>query len=457
MDSNRLESVLKLYKHTVGIMEDKSKMQSENSSSRDLVLDLNFVPQWARKPPGESHYAQKEYTAETAAGEERRERSRTSRPERRRDDRARPPRRDPKDQHERNERSRPLREREPIEELPIDVSFLPEQKRLASLVRQIHHSRRAYPLMDLANLLISDPEGYLVKIEADNEFKLFQCKQCKTVSRSEEELRLHILGEHLSDFYEEEESLSDPPSGSFPGVARCRITGILLGPPNHHSYIEKLNELHQSRFAHIPFEEYKRNIEVLKDEELIEQWKEESRKLVVYRLKSDPEAEPMDRRRAELAFSETIDGLIETVHRAVMPARTAQQLKDRSLMHTIHRAWSKENRFPLTMSFAMRAAFRHMHLHLFKAGKVSFVTHIKPHPVRPEDTVPNIAEVLNFLGQNPGSTRQHLLEVLYPKFDPKSKEAMEALQPLSWLIERGHIIEFFNGTLSIPLGRRVKA
>jgi pilus assembly protein TadC len=49
------------------------------------------------------------------------------------------------------------------------------------------------------------------------------------------------------------------------------------------------------------------------------------------------------------------------------------------------------------------------------------------------------------------------LEVLYPKFDPKSKEAMEALQPLSWLIERGHIIEFFNGTLSIPLGRRVKS
>ncbi|HEY5654149.1 MAG TPA: hypothetical protein VIR63_07270, partial [Pontiella sp.] len=66
------------------------------------------------------------------------------------------------------------------------------------------------------------------------------------------------------------------------------------------------------------------------------------------------------------------------------------------------------------------------------------------------------AEVLMFLKENPGSTRQHLIEVLYPSLDPKSKEAKDALQPLSWLIERGHIIEFFNGTLSVPLGRKIR-
>ena len=106
------------------------------------------------------------------------------------------------------------------------------------------------------------------------------------------------------------------------------------------------------------------------------------------------------------------------------------------------------------MSFAMRAAFRHMHLYLFKAGKINFVTHIKSHPIKPEDTIENIAEVLRFLQDNPGSTRQHLLEVLHPSLDPKSAEAKAALQPLGWLIERGHIIEFFNGTLSVPLSRR---
>jgi len=428
-------------------MEEKSHARNEKPDARDVVLDLNFVPQWARKPPGENHYSKK-YSSE---GE---------RP-RRRDDRRSPRRGGDSDSRPRRPREdrpgRPPVKREPIKELPITVSFLPEQKRLASLVRQIHHSRRAYPLMDLAGLMIHDSEGYLVKMECNkgaSGFELFQCRKCKAVASTEELMTQHIVSKHLTDFYDEETIETDPPAGSFPGVARCTKTGVLLGPPNHHSYVEKLTELHQSRFAHMPLEEYKRSIEVLKDEELIEQWKEESRRKTVYKRKSDPESEPLDQRRAELEFAKDIPDLYETTARAIVPAGISQTLEDRDITHAIKQVWNKENRFALTMSFAMRAAFRHMHLHVFKAGKINFVTHIKPNPIRPEDTVPNIAEVLMFLKENPGSTRQHLLEVLHPSLDPKSKEAREALQPLGWLIERGHIIEFFNGTLSVPLGRR---
>lgn len=431
-------------------MEEKTDAQKERKDAQDVILDLNFVPQWARKPPGENHYARQEYKDDRPR---RRDDRRPPRREGRRDDDR--PRRPRRDREERPERRR--KPHEPIRELPISISFLPEQKRLASLVRQIHHSHRAYPLMDLANLLIHDSEGYLVKIEANKEtpdFQMWQCKRCKAAASTEEMMVQHILSKHLTDFYDKEEIETDPPSGNFPGVARCRKTGILLGPPNHHSYTEKVAEVQQSRFPHLSLEEYKRNIEIVKDEELVEQWKEECRKQTVYKLKSDPEAEPVDQKRAELEFSKKIPSLYEVSNRAIVPAKVAQGLEDRNIVHAIRSVWSKESRFPLTMSFAMRAAFRHMHLHMFKAGKVNFVTHIKPHPVRPEETVPNIAEVLMFLKENPGSTRQHLLEVLHPSVDPKSEEAKEALKPLGWLIERGHIIEFFNGTLSVPLGRR---
>ncbi len=429
-------------------MEEKSNSHEERKDSRDLVLDLNFVPQWARKPPGESHYARKEYSDGERS---RHDRSGPKRRDSRRDDRTRRPRRE---SSERRELARV--QREPIRELPVAVSFLPEQKRLASLVRQIHHSRRAYPLMDLANLLIHDSEGYLVKVEVNKGvegFELFQCRQCKAAASSEELMRQHVLSHHLTDFYTREEIEAEPPSGNFPGVARCTKTGILLGPPNHHSYTEKLNELHQSRFPHLTLDEYKQYVEVVKDEELVERWREESRKQILYRDKADPDAEPMDQRKAEVAFARKVPELYEPVHRAIIPAKVAQKLDDRDLVHAIHRVWSKESRFPLTMSFSMRAAFRHMHLHLFKAGKVNFVTHIKPHPIDPSATVENIAEVLLFLKEHPGSTRKHVLEVLHPSLDPASEEAKEALKPLSWLIERGHIIEFFNGTLAIPLGR----
>jgi hypothetical protein len=425
-------------------MEDKTQ-QEERADIRDMTLDLNFVPKWARKPPGDNHYRRKEYT-EAPPRRERRERNGERRPPRER--------RPPQTRSRQEERARP---REPVRELPVSVSFLPEQKRLASLVRQIHHSRRAYPLMDLANLFIQDAEGYLVKVEANRDapdFFMFQCRLCKAVACSEEMITQHLMAKHLSDIYEKEVIETDPPAGAFVCVARCRRSGVLLGPPNHHSYTDKLNELHQSRFSHLPLEEYKRDIEIVRDEELIEQWKQESRTKTVYRLKSDPEAEPVDLHKAEADFMQDLSSRYEKTNRAIFPSKIAQNLEDRDLTQAIRKVWSKESHFPLSMSFAMRAAFRHMHLHLFKAGKINFVTHIKPHPIKPEDAVESIAEVLVFLKEHPGSTRRHLLEVLHPSLDPQSKEAKAALQPLSWLIERGHIIEFFNGTLSVPLGRR---
>ncbi len=428
-------------------MEDKAQMSEDQKSGQEVTLDLNFVPQWARKPPGENHYQAKGYS--DSGHRDRHDR---------RGDR-RPPRHDSHPRRPRPERdARPRPSREPAaRELPVSVSFLPEQKRLASLVRQMHHSRRAYPLMDLANLFIHDAGGYLVKIEANKDaadFRMFQCKRCKAVACSEEMMVQHLLSTHLSDVYEKEEIETDPPAGQFVCVARCRKSGVLLGPPNHHSYTDKLNELHQTRFAHLSLEEYKRNIETVRDEELIEQWKQESRAKTVYKLRSDPEAEPVDLRKAEADFMQGIASMYETTHRAVVPSQVAQRLEDRDITHAIRRVWAKESHFPLSMSFAMRAAFRHMHLNMFKAGKINFVTHIKPRPVKPEDTIDSIAEVLVFLKENPGSTRKHLLEILHPSLAPESKEAKEALQPLGWLIERGHIIEFFNGTLSVPLGRR---
>jgi len=431
-------------------MEDKTQ-QEERKDAKDVILDLNFVPQWARKPPGENHYRAENYP--DSGRRDRRDRRDDRRPPRRdsRDDRPRRPR---PERPERPERARP---REPVREIPVSVSFLPEQKRLASLVRQMHHSRRAYPLMDLANLFIHDTEGYLVKIEANKDvpdFTIFQCKHCKAVACSEEMIVQHLMSKHLSDVYEREEIETDPPAGQFVCVARCRKSGVLLGPPNHHSYTDKLNELHQSRFSHLTLEDYKRDIETVRDEELIERWKQESRKKTIYRLKSDPEAEPVDLHKAEADFMQNLSSKYEKTHRAIVPSKIAQGLEDRDITHAIRRVWAKESHFPLSMSFAMRAAFRHMHLHLFKAGKINFVTHIKPRPIKPEDTIESIAEVLLFLKENPGSTRKHLLEILHPSLDPQSKEAKEALQPLSWLIERGHIIEFFNGTISVPLGSR---
>jgi len=61
------------------------------------------------------------------------------------------------------------------------------------------------------------------------------------------------------------------------------LSGIILGPPNHHSYTDKVKEIHRTRFSDMSLEDYRNRIEVLHDPLLVEQWKEEFRKLNPFR------------------------------------------------------------------------------------------------------------------------------------------------------------------------------
>ena len=432
-------------------MSDLSTPKTKNGRpDEELLLDLNFVPQWAKKAPGENHYHAVEERPDRSARREGDRRERRSAPPR--GDR-RPPRRE----GERREQ-RPLREFRPRPEridLPVSIRFLPEQKRLSSLVRQIHHSKRAYPLIDLAHIFLSDPRGHMVKMEVSpdaGDFKLYQGKRSKMVATDRDVLVRQIIDNHLEDFFEIEEEEVEAPSGVFPMIGK--VGDQLVGPPNHHSYNERLAEIHRLHYAGMPFDRFKEKVETVRDEERIEQWKQEASKKTVYRLKESGREFSMmqaeDYVRTHLADAE-----IEEVSRAVLPSALARRIQDYNLLRMVREAWQQESRFPINLAFAMRAAFRHLHLHTFKAGKnINFVTAVKPDPIAPDAAVDTIREVLEFLADHPGSTHRQLVEGLRFGAGRDSKEAHEILNPIRWLVEKGHIIEFFNGTLSVPARRQ---
>ena len=84
-------------------------------------------------------------------------------------------------------------------------------------------------------------------------------------------------------------------------------------------------------------------------------------------------------------------------------------------------------------------------------------TAVRPAPLDPEHAVDNIREVLLHLRAHPGCTRAQLVATLRPDAAVDTETASEVLSPLGWLIERGHIIEFYDGTLSVPMSRKGKA
>lgn len=435
--------------------EQKTPTKNSGRPDEEILFDLNFVPKWAKKDPGENHYQVSEQRSSRREyrGGSRQDgppRSSDRRPLRR--DGARAPRRDDARALRRDFAPRPKRV-----ELPIEIRFLPEQERLASLVRQIHHSKRAYPLIDLAHIFLSDPRGHMVKLEVDPEadgFTLYQGKQSNMVATDRDVLVHQIIENHLEDFFEKEDLEVEPPSGAFPMIGK--IGDVLIGPPNHHSYNERLAEIHRTRYAGMPFDRFKEKVQTVRDEELIEQWKQESSKKTVYRLKEgDSEKEFSLTQAQDYVRTHIAETEIEEVTRAVLPSSLARKIQDYNLIRMVREAWQQESRFPISLAFAMRAAFRHLHLYTFKAGKnINFVTAVKPDPIKPDAAVDHIRAVLEFLGEHPGSTRQQLLEGLRPGAENDSPEAKEILNPIRWLVEKGHIIEFFNGTLSVPSRRQ---
>jgi hypothetical protein len=427
---------------------------------QDPVLELNFVPEWARKPPAEKYreFSDDERSSRDRHGERGRPFDRNR--ERPGQDRGRPRKPGFSNRREQGGDSRGRRpERETAPFVRVNVHIIPERRQLAALVRQIHSSRKSYQVMQLASLLLSNPQFCLIKIEPAQpgaNASLFQCKTCRMVVTDKATIAGHILKAHTGDYFEKTEVVAEPPSGQFTCVAKCRLSGVVLGPPNHHSYTDKVKEIHRARFSDMSLEDYRNKIEVLHDPQLVEQWKEEFRKQTVYRLKGAPaeQTAPLKWGEAEAyMLKEVLPALTIETSRAILPADLALKSDDRQIARAVREAWEKEMHFPLSLSLALRGAFHHMDLHLFKAGRgVHFVTAIPPLPLDPEHTVDSIREVLTFLHGHPGCTRSELVEALCKDMPPDSPDRAKVLSPLTWLIDKGHIIEFYNSTLAVPLG-----
>ncbi|MBP7274852.1 MAG: hypothetical protein KBA51_01455 [Kiritimatiellae bacterium] len=462
--------------------------ESKQASGEDL-LDLNFVPTWAREPSTHNPYA------DYAGGRARREdhdrrddrRSGDRRPPAgRRDEQrrggGRPEQRGPRreDRFTRGEREaprpgpagrapegRPAISRETTHAVaPVDVSFLPDRHGLGGAIHRIQVSRRAFPLAQLAHMFLTRPSLYLVKVEVrpprpaparDNSGKpsisLYQCTVCHAVFVNATGVEQHAMAAHVDHFFTIEETAGDPPTGQFKCIARCPRSGRLLGPPNHHGFNEALAEIHAERFSRETLDEYRATIEMVHDPVVIDQWKQEYVKRKLYRIKTaPPEDPPMKWMEAKAWMRGQVPALVREVKRAVTPAPVAIECGDAGLRRAVREAWTREDRFPMSLMLALRPALRHMGMHLFKAGGVSFVTAIRPTPINPDYAVPGIRRALDYLCAHPGATWAQMRQDLFPGGGQEDAEGAALLKDLRWLIDKGHVIEFHDGTLAMPRG-----
>lgn len=423
-------------------------------------FDLKFLPDWLKEPPKKNVYAN--YEGEDAE----RPRRDFTKPRPRKGDRKPKERRSPDAPRQRRPETADDRPRGHApshvrgeKTVPVKVEFLPELHCAAALARQIKASARAYPLFDLARMFLEKPDRHRVKITAsDPSATLHQCGENGPVSldRATLERNAFALSKHL--FYAEETIQGDPPKGNYTNVARCRLSGMLLGPTNHHGYQPALRRLYEERFSRrMPFTEYQREIEVVSEPAVIEQWKEQSRSVTTFKTLQEPEP---------LSFASA--GETEKHFRAHYLARclrsgngfelsgtASRNLPDRTLSMAVRHAWEDENRFPGHLMNHLRHEFIHAGLYIFKhRNRVQLVSAIRPVPFTggQQALSDSVAEILKAIAATPKCTRVELAAKILPSHqDDPAKVKSQLASDLHWLTHAGHVIELHNGILDLPL------
>jgi len=292
----------------------------------------------------------------------------------------------------------------------------------------------------------------------------------------------HVWSHHLATFYQADRTQTDPPKGTYTFVAQCGMSGVILGPPNHHDYQKKLQELHAQQFARMPFDMFKSRVKIVKDEAVVAKWVEDQSWKTEYICLNIPDA-------PKLATMEDVENHFRAVHapNIVKPVETitlggkaCRNLRCQGLARLYRVAVEDQRRFPLQIATVLSQQFAQHGLQFFKVNKT--LTHVWV--ARPKyldlETTPvsdGVRKIVEYVNAHPKCTRRDLVEALAPTPaapapvtpppappstapeggtpapEPVAAETKPAtaeptaeqtavISDLHWLIHQGHVIEF---------------
>ena len=346
----------------------------------------------------------------------------------------------------------------PPKPLEIVIRFLPRSAPFDNVVTQIKSGTVAYSLFHLARLFLEKPERYEVRLTTTPELPLHQLGEDGVVALDPEYLDRNAFRLAQGNFFKVEISQGEPIKGNFTSVARDRLSGILLGPTNHHAYQPRLRTLYEQRFSRrMSFADYQRQIEVMSDPALVERWKEEAQRVTTYSTLHD---------ETPLTFSSAADaekhfranylpGLVRRAEEITIGGVVSRNLSDRVLHRIIEDGWSRETRSPSNIMQELATRFRQAGLHVFRHRRgMLFVSPIRVHALAHDKAgiSPSVNAILQTLAEGPGLNRKKLADKVI--VDPGAEDAETRKRTLAsdlhWLIGAGHVIEFNDGSLDLP-------
>lgn len=447
---------------------------SSPTTTEDL-LDLKLLPAWVNEPVRADEYSHFE-------GEDPRSDERGGRrpPQRNRDrDRRAPQSREARGPQSREQRSRrprsdrpgaarpeenhrgrdDRRERPPVQPIAVTVRFIPHAPAFNSVIAQIKSGSVAYSVFALARLFLEKPERYDVQLTTPEDRPLFQLGENGAVASDRAILEASAFTSARDDFYTIEVIQSEPLKGNFTNVARCRLSGTLLGPTNHHNYQPQLRTLYEARFSRrMSFVDYQKQIEISSDPAVVEEWKEQARNVTTYTARTgEPPLTFTNAAEVERHFRQNhLPGLVRSAHELTIDGVMSRRLPDRALGGAIEEAWTVETRSPSKMMQELSAGLRQAGLNIFRHRRgMLFVSPIRARVFSHESAgvSASINAILEKVASTPGINCKQFAEQLAPAgAEPADLERtrLTLASDLHWLVSEGYVIEFNDGSLDLP-------
>ncbi|MFZ4775083.1 MAG: hypothetical protein ACOYM3_06960 [Terrimicrobiaceae bacterium] len=431
-------------------------------------LDLNkiFLPSWAkpadpaaRHDPLVARFGNRsDDTRPSGQGDRRGGRRPDSDARGRKPDRG-PGRRDDRQGRGRNDNRREERSRPPAPAPVLNgwsTEVLPDPRGITGLAKQLKTSGKAYPLFDLAFLILEKPERYSVRFRKSSAqaTALFQFSEDKSLWLSETDAIRHVLARHLEKFYRREQIQVEPPKGAYSFIAVCGMSDTVLGPPNYHDYQIRLQRLHAERFSNVPFEAFKSRVRMVKDPEFLEKWKlEQSTKEEFYPLETAEGTEPVmlaDLAAVERHFraNHAAKLIVAVGEKTDVSGFTLARYSDATVRQLVQYTVADLRRFPLPLAHIVGQQLSSVGLQIFKAHEnITYVSVARPRYLDRQSSpvAEGLGGILDYLESRPSVPRAEqwkaLLALRVSAADDAARETAVA-GDLSWLIHQGHVVDY---------------
>ncbi len=338
----------------------------------------------------------------------------------------------------------------------VRVTIAPDAQAVHLIGKEVHQVARVYPLFDVAKILLAEKSRCRAIFEAPEPTSpLIRGKLEESLFLTREEALRHLWNSEMRNELIEEETIEvEPPTGSFQAIARCGISGELLGPVNFHSYQTHLRRLHRERYARMPFEVYAAKVRTERGEEVVNAWLQSMTQKTRWRIKGDSdEAWISERAEAERALgARCFDQAFEETRIADVSGAIPAKNLSPSLLTSLRIAGSHARQHPAVLIPAVCRAVEAEHLPVFKRQGKLHTGPARPHPLPPNAVLAERPAVMvGWIRENKPAKLEGLWKALLP--EGSTAPPAEYAADLFWLLHQGHILLFTDDTLVVQEAR----